>query len=660
MRRVSVPIGYERALLSDVAPFELPPNVSNAGFYSVVKSYNFRWETDISWNGRDAFSDHFAALLASVDNTAGINTHGGRAHIKTGAGWRLPLRFPVRKTNGERRVLSLPHPLSQLQMLSYYEEYSSSLLFACSKSPFSLRKPEARASFTFSDDSTHNALRSRNTSGVESVYREYETFTSYFRYGRYSNINQFYESRQFHRLEARFPYHRRLDVTRCFESLYTHSLDWAIRGHHASKAGTRDEVFSAKLDDVFQAANQGQTNGLLVGPEFSRVGAEIVLQDVDLAVETQLADRDEALTFDKEYWVGRYVDDFFIFCDDEATAKVIQDSIEEQLEKYNLRLNRAKEVNYVGPSRSPIHESKHAMAEHVSLFFSNLKASLREDRQPFSGGDADKLISVYKSLLVDEVVAPTNLNNYVLGVVEKRVKQVARKARPDSREKQELLISALRQVCTLVEFLFFTSPSVSASVRATRTLHTILDFVAGKWLPTDLRVIIFDDVDRACRAVIDRNHVKESAFFSTEASFWLLLHARLGRRYLLEPERLDKYYERSLRSGSRYLTFVTVLLYMDRRRRYNDLRNRIIIELENVLASTHPDAAETIMIKADLIACPFVEKATKEKLMLEWFPTSSPSIRTQAIDSWPTAIFSEWDDFDLGAALRSKEGRRVY
>ncbi|RII93622.1 RNA-directed DNA polymerase [Clavibacter michiganensis] len=661
MRRTSIPAGVERGLMSDVAPFELPPNVSNVGFYAIATLHNLRWDKTLSWKARNAFVDHFAVLLANRTATNNIFIDPtGRANLKTGKTWRIPLRFPIRKAGGDRRNLSFPHALNQIQMISFYETYASSLLFACSRSSFSLRRPEKVSRFTFTDDPTHRRTRSRRPKGIESVYREHETFTSYFRYGRYTNINKFYESAEFHRLEARFSYQRRLDITRCFESLYTHSLDWAVRGHHASKQGIGDDVFSARLDGLFQSCNHGQTNGLIIGPEFSRIGAEIVLQDVDLAVEKTLLERKPPLRHDREYWIGRYVDDYFVFCEDANTAQIIQHAIEDELEKYNLRFNRAKETNYVGPSSSPIHDSKHAMAGHVSSFFKEAMTSADVKSPRSRRSSVDALISNYKSLLVDESVVPTNLNNYVLGVVEKRVRRLLRQHRPETRAAQDDLTDVLRQTCTFVEFLHFTSPSVSSSVRATRIMHMVVELVSEPWMQKDLRAIVLDDIDRACRSVVDRNQDPGSAFFGTEASFWLLLHSKLGRVYLLEPDRLEAYYWRSLSSGSKYLTIVTVMLYMESRTRYNGLRDLIVSSIPDSIAHTHPDSAEMMMLKSDLLACPYITKAVKTAWLTSWFPTSTPTAVQDAISGWPSAIFAEWEDFDLGDALRSKQGRHVY
>ena len=483
-QHVSIPRAPERVLLSDVAPFELPPNISSVGFYALVTNSKMRWSgQSLVWSASAPASHTFiGSLLAGMHGSTPPTDAKGRLSIKIEKSWRLPHKFAVRKSDGQRRTLSLPHPLSQLQIVNYYRRNSSALLYACSKSPFSLRRPEKEARYTFTEDALHVYTKSRASRGIEASYREHEIFTSYFRYKSYSNINKFYESKHYHELEARYSFQRRLDITRCFESLYTHSLDWAIRGHYASKQGLepRESVFSKDLDGLFQAANYGQTNGLLVGPEFSRIAAELVLQAVDVSVQEVLS-REFNLKYDRDYWIGRYVDDFFVFCDDTATADLIQDSIETELERYNLRLNKAKEHNHAGPSHSPIDAAKKKIGKRVRKYFKDFQNAYGDESSHLLPPSVHSVISYYKSQVASDAATPAQVNNFVLSVIEKRLQRVIERGAPSTRRECELTTNFLRGICTLVEFLYFAAPSVSASVRATRTLFAALNFMTSDW-----------------------------------------------------------------------------------------------------------------------------------------------------------------------------------
>ena len=572
--------------------------------------------------------------------------------------WKQPHRFVTRKTDGQRRTLSLPHPFTQFAVVAFYKRFAGALIFNSSRSPYSLRHPDGLAKFSFSDDTLHASRRSHRRKGVETTVREFETITSFFRYRTYSNINSFYESAQFHRLEARFPFQRRLDITRCFESLYTHSIDWAIRGHHASKRGISDDLFSNQLDKLFQSANNGQTNGVIVGPEFSRIFAEIILQSADLAIHQTLLDRN--LEHGRDYWIGRYVDDYFVFCGTENDATLIQEAIEIHLEKYNLRLNKAKQLDHKGPSHSPIHGGKRRIADQVSQHFDKVFACLDPEGSEKNAPNINKLISAYKSVLHDLNVTPSEVNNFSLGIIEKKVRHIGRDSAQLDRGSAELLARVLKDVCILVEFLYFAAPSVSSAIRANRILLDVVNIVSRRKLSKDLRLSVLGSIDRTCLAVIERHNLEDRVLAGPERYYWLLLHAQLGRSFLLSESELRRFIDMSSAHGSEYLLIVTVLLYMEKRTRYASLRKDVADRIEGAVRNAHPQSAERAMMQADAIACPYLEEDQKLIWMTAWFPTASAADLGAAIRVWPSSIFAAWNGFSLEKALKAKKRREVY
>lgn len=61
------------------------------------------------------------------------------------------------------------------------------------------------------------------------------------------------------------------------------------------------------MQDEFNASR----DGIIIGPEFSRIYAEIILQRIDLELEKQL--EKEEIFRNKDYIFYRYVDDGFLF-----------------------------------------------------------------------------------------------------------------------------------------------------------------------------------------------------------------------------------------------------------------------------------------------------------------------------------------------------------
>ena len=65
------------------------------------------------------------------------------------------------------------------------------------------------------------------------------------------------------------------------------------------------------FDEMMQSLNARETNGIVIGPEFSRIFAEIILQNIDEKVENEL--RRRKINNKVNYECYRYVDDYFLF-----------------------------------------------------------------------------------------------------------------------------------------------------------------------------------------------------------------------------------------------------------------------------------------------------------------------------------------------------------
>ncbi|MEG9269355.1 RNA-directed DNA polymerase [Qipengyuania sp. Mu-71] len=97
------------------------------------------------------------------------------------------------------------------------------------------------------------------------------------------------------------------DVARCFPSVYTHSIPWALHGKQAAKQDRRQqsaEVWGNKLDFIHRQAQDGQTIGLPVGPDASRVTAEIILASVDAEYLQATRTKTSFVRHVDDYWIG--------------------------------------------------------------------------------------------------------------------------------------------------------------------------------------------------------------------------------------------------------------------------------------------------------------------------------------------------------------------
>lgn len=126
----------------------------------------------------------------------------------------------------------------------------------------------------------------------------------------------------------------RSDITNFYNSVYTHSIGWALHGPEAALKDKTYKLTGNKLDRLVQYANNGRTNGIPVGSAISDLIAEIILSSIDLKISQRLKDKDFIAT--------RFKDDYRILCNTESDAKEILKVLSEELTSFNLLINENK------------------------------------------------------------------------------------------------------------------------------------------------------------------------------------------------------------------------------------------------------------------------------------------------------------------------------
>ena len=127
------------------------------------------------------------------------------------------------------------------------------------------------------------------------------------------------------------------DIARYFHSIYTHSLPWAFHGKTESKADTEPTsrtVFFNKADQIVRCGQDGQTIGLPVGPDSSRVFAEVVGTAIDRQFRTLASGIDCSLI--------RHVDDIWIGANTHADAERALWIYREAIRSFELDINESK------------------------------------------------------------------------------------------------------------------------------------------------------------------------------------------------------------------------------------------------------------------------------------------------------------------------------
>jgi hypothetical protein len=335
-----------RALLTDTLPYEVPVIFSNDRLYATI--------------GTTPANQDLGSALEKI--------------FKKPKGYTIPYSYNIRKNRNNFTTLGIIHPLLQIQIARFYTIHSHALISSCSRSDFSLRKPFAVAQRFTDLKIADNAAASKSGTVHEhpgQLDHDISHIISFFVYERYNLLGRFIDSPEFVELEKRFARLRVLDISKCFFNIYTHSVTWAVKDKAFAKEQARKTYsFEGELDSLMQKSNYNETNGIVIGPEWSRIFAEIILQDVDFRLREALSLI--SLRNETEYTLRRYVDDYYIFSNSDDILDRITNELRTQLENYKLFLNESKSITYSRPFVSNLTLAREELASLISTFSSAL------------------------------------------------------------------------------------------------------------------------------------------------------------------------------------------------------------------------------------------------------------------------------------------------
>jgi hypothetical protein len=134
-----------------------------------------------------------------------------------------------------------------------------------------------------------------------------------------------------------YKYLARTDVKNFYPSVYTHSIAWALHTKALIRSpGMRTDysLVGNRLDKLFQAANDGCTNGLPIGPAVSDFVAELILSAVDIAVSNRLVGLSVLAL--------RFKDDYRFMCKSKEDCEKCIRVLQKELKEFRLLVNEDK------------------------------------------------------------------------------------------------------------------------------------------------------------------------------------------------------------------------------------------------------------------------------------------------------------------------------
>lgn len=681
---------YQRPVATDILPFEVPPSFSNSGFFAFLTHLDVRissWSNDktVRWIAvDDKFDDAFRIIFRLMDQSQNnfrtfTEVHDGKTltvrEWKISSSWTMPFNFRISHKETEFRQLSVIHPQAQVFVADFYSSHASEIIYHCSKSSFSIRFPASVARSVRYKDRLFKENVGDPDDSIEEAGKEYEGSGSYFTYSKYSNIFKFYENYAYLNAERKFGSLHKLDIKSCFDSIYTHSITWATLGQEVAKENLSklDATFGGKFDRLIRELNRGETNGIVIGPEFSRVFAEVILQDVDRSLEQVLLS-EHGWTNRVDYEVFRYVDDYFVFCDREEVAKYVKRHLSELLKLVKLTLSSEKSEVYDRPVITPLTIAKNRVSMCLA---ERIVTTIEKIADPDGGNDIDyfsvrvhtkSLIVDFKSALKESGVKYKDVLNYTLAAIEKRVNFIFRKfkANHDDHKDYRELAAAMLGILEFSAFIYAAQPRVNFTVRLTRIIATIVDKLHEVEVERDLKdrvfKFIFDSINRHIK------HTPHDRFHEVETLYLLLALSKLGRGYRIPEQNIATFVGLEINSAGdysvkRHMSYFSIsvcLLYVRNQARYRKLHDFLEAEIRRKFADRQSylqQDSELVIAALDLQCCPYISQGLKEYIASSYgVELARQPLLRRASPYW----FTDWDNFNLSRELDKKRAREVY
>lgn len=609
-----------RVLLTEVLPYELPLVLNNEAFYENMQNESLR----------KTFFDVFNGI------------------VKSGT-WTISFDYDIRRIGGERsRKLSLMHPMTQLDCVEHYAKYDDYMINLCSFSPYSIRHIVKKAKCIFPSEEVDKEITSEDELERPVEVEEDEVdirYRSYFKYEKYDLVYKFFESGDSLRLEQKYSHMLKIDVSGCFYHIYTHSVTWAVKGKDIAKKNTKVKTFENDFDHLMQHANYNETNGIIVGPEISRIFAEIILQAVDLAILRELKEQ-YGYKLGRDYEIRRYVDDSYVY----ATSREILENVcsvyQEQLAFYKMDINKSKLEYCVRPFTTGVSDAKRQLNRLIVEFKENhlqvnddgiYAKRIKKDMSVFT-----LFIKQFRSIAHQYQQTYGDLNKYVLTLLLRQIRFEIKAKRVPSL--------GLLTVFTEISFYIF---SLDMHTTASYRLCSILECIV-RWADTckdkNIKQELQNRIRREAKRILDiyKNEKCESNMNMEALNLLITLNRLIGYKLTIEQIKslfgINCNMEESY-SKLNYFQICTLLYLIEKDKYYQPIKD--IIEKEIIRRFPEQQVlkkSENAHLFFDIMTCLYVEKSVGMNIIRKATGVSeSQAYKKRSKLAKPKRWFFDWD-----------------
>jgi Reverse transcriptase (RNA-dependent DNA polymerase) len=602
---------WDRVLLTEMLPAELPLPMSNEGFYSQILSFP-QMEEGLQ-------KELIKNLIFDVANRLRRTE---------------PLKYQIRKDQNSVRCITLMHPAAQYGLRCFYKQHANLIIYYTSLSSISIRSPKKIAGSFYRKTSWQNINRFKDDGGLNNSRSEtLSRFSpSFFAYRGYDRLYKFLNSEEYYLLEAKFPKLLTLDVSRCFESIYTHSITWATRDKRTIKDHLQQPSFGDDFDKKMQFANFAETNGIPIGPEVSRIFAEIIFQRIDVSASRKLSEHSS------RFAIRRYVDDVFIFAESSTLAQKIYDVYSQALAEFNLHANAAKKVSLNRPFVVP----RAVVANQAKIaFFAATRRFLDEDHLVSAGTltPLKKFDGTRWEIIVDFRETVRNIcgtysdgfdlvTPLIIGMISERLKKLVARNTDKTTSGAEAQFRDSFLILIETAFYFYrVSPSVSSANRVATMI-----ILCSRFVDEHLQIhadLVKGRILRFCIALVDDLNAGQidakgspTQDDSSLGNLNIVLATKfLGPRFQLSEGQFQRIFKLDGLDKASYFTLLSATWYLGASTKYAGYMQvvvqQIILRLKMQFSC---QKTESVMLFLDILACPYIDRDSKDDIVKDVLP----------------------------------------
>lgn len=599
MKKVKITLSkrdFHRVLLTDVLPYEVPFILTNEGFYNVSK------------RPPKLIDCHILNSIIFKNNSE-----------------TRPLSYKITKDSSSERTLFLPHPAIQIKVCNLYKDYNQLITHLCNRSSFSLRYPSkiAHSYYTKSEPSNSDPSEKLKDEGVtidgdlEPIYA-----STFFEYKDVSFLYKFYDSYQFHRIEKKFDKLFKFDIAKCFSSITTFQLSKSIRDIESYINSKNHHSFENVFERLMNDANLGDSHGIIVGPEFSRIFSEILLQSIDCEIKNKLKEQ-SSIFENSDYVIKRYVDDYFLFYNDESVRNLVYKTTIEELESYKLYCNESKNQYFDVPFITGVTIAKQQYKNLINNLFDKFGYIDEEKttmgiRTPMNRyyQISNQLITDIKCIVFNNKISYSSITGYYFTLARIKISEIEEHI-SDIMSNEEQCNKLTNFLLIIIELSFFVH-SMDFRVRSTYLISQIVIIInktasfLGKNNSELIKKKIYDESYLSIKTSIKKNTMRD-----IESLNLLIAIRDIDISYQLSKDVLEKIINLDNSEKTNYFSLMTSLFYVQEKKTYASTRTKIVNCIIDKFSNNYftvKNDSELAHILFDSLSCPYLTKKMKLRI----------------------------------------------